>query len=336
MISVIIIYFNDLLSFDKLDSKLNILKLGLRSLYRSRRTIIHLLTLDMSYSKSLAVQSNFQLAGHLTDIRKDISPEKAKKKLKKIRKKLAKLQDVMYAHDRYSVLVCLQGIDTAGKDSLIREVFKQMNVRGVNVESFKSPSEKELQHDYLWRHEIKLPEKGKFTVFNRTHYENVLVTRVRPELLLNERIPGLNQVDDLPDTFWTTRFQQINSFEKRLHENGTIILKFFLNLSKEEQKYRLLRRLEKEEKNWKFSAGDLKERALWDQYMTCYQEAIQKTSQSEAPWFIIPADSKPVARYLVAKIIYEVLSELPDIKYPEMPDSFENEKALYKRQLESD
>src|SRR5690606_20897812 len=159
-----------------------------------------------------------------TDVCDKISPDIAQEELKKLRKKLAKLQDVMYAHDRYSVLVCLQGIDTAGKDSLIREVFKQMNVRGVNVESFKSPSEKELQHDYLWRHEIKLPEKGKFTVFNRTYYENVLVTRVHPELLLNERIPGIERVDDLPDNFWKTRYQQINSFEKRLQENGTIVL----------------------------------------------------------------------------------------------------------------
>src|SRR5690606_13343906 len=135
-----------------------------------------------------------------------------------------------------------------------------------------------------------LPEKGKFTVFNRTYYENVLVTRVHPELLLNERIPGIERVDDLPDNFWKTRYQQINSFEKRLQENGTIVLKFFLNLSKEEQKYRLLRRLEKENKNWKFSAGDLQERAVWDQYMACYQEAIQKTSKPAAPWFIIPAD----------------------------------------------
>lgn len=243
---------------------------------------------------------------------------------------------MLYAHNRYAVLICLQGIDAAGKDSLIREVFKQMNVRGVRVASFKSPSAKELQHDYMWRHEIQLPEKGKFTVFNRTHYENVLVTRVHPELLLAERIPGIEDVHDVPDDFWEMRYRQMNAFEKRLNQNGTVVLKFFLNLSKEEQKHRLLRRLKKEEKNWKFSAGDLKERALWDQYMACYEEAIRETTSRAAPWYIIPADNKHVARYLVAKIIYQALSALPGIRYPEMPDNFDEEKAFYKRQLESE
>ena len=304
--------------------------------YRSPFGSLHSYINRMSYLKELAATRSFQLDRYPSDFSARISPEKAKKKLKKLRKKIAELQDKMYAHDRYGVLICLQGIDTAGKDSLIREVFKEMNVRGVNVESFKTPSKTELQHDYLWRHEIKLPEKGKFTVFNRTHYENVLVTRVHPELLLHEQIPGIEQVADIPNDFWKMRFEQINAFEKRVTQNGTIVLKFFLNLSKDEQKHRLLRRLDKEDKNWKFSAGDLKERALWARYMDCYQEAIQQTSKRLAPWYIIPADSKPVARYLVAKIIYEVLSARADIKYPEMPDSFDQEKEQYKRQLHSE
>ncbi len=289
-----------------------------------------------NYAKTFAAKGNFKIKEHPTDIRDVIDPEFAKTELKKLRKKIAAIQDMMYAHDKYSVLICLQGMDTAGKDSLIREVFKAINVRGVLVESFKTPSEEELQHDYLWRHEIKLPEKGKFTVFNRTHYENVLVTRVHPEYLLNERIPHINDPKNLPKDFWKMRFEQINNFEKRITENGTIVMKFFLNLSKKEQKERLLSRLEEEEKNWKFSPGDLAERKLWDKYMQCYEEAIQNCSKKNAPWYIIPSDSKPVARYLVAQIIYELLVAYKDIKYPEMPPEIEEHKRKYKEQLETE
>ncbi|MVZ61107.1 PPK2 family polyphosphate kinase [Sphingobacterium humi] len=289
-----------------------------------------------NYAKTFAAKGNFKIKEHPTDIRDVIDPEFAKTELKKLRKKIAAIQDMMYAHDKYSVLICLQGMDTAGKDSLIREVFKAINVRGVLVESFKTPSEEELQHDYLWRHEIKLPEKGKFTVFNRTHYENVLVTRVHPEYLLNERIPHINDPKNLPKDFWKMRFEQINNFEKRITENGTIVMKFFLNLSKKEQKERLLSRLEEEEKNWKFSPGDLAERKLWDKYMQCYEEAIQNCSKKNAPWYIIPSDSKPVARYLVAQIIYELLVAYKDIKYPEMPPEIEEHKRKYKEQLEAE
>ena len=189
--------------------------------------------------------------------------ESAKKKLKKLRKELSDLQDTMYAHGKYSMLVCLQGMDTAGKDSLIREVFKDVNARGVVVHSFKVPTEKELKHDFLWRHYIALPERGKIGVFNRTHYENVLVTRVHPEYILGENIPSVNSVKDLDDAFYHSRMDHINNFEKHISDNGTIVLKFFLHLSKEEQAHRLLRRINLKEKNWKFSSGDLKERKLW-------------------------------------------------------------------------
>ncbi len=289
-----------------------------------------------NYSKKLAAKSNFKLKEHPTNIKDEISKDDAKIELKELRKKIAALQDKMYADDRYSVLICLQGMDTSGKDSLIREVFKEMNVRGVVVESFKTPTELELQHDYLWRHEIRLPEKGKFTVFNRTHYENVLVTRVHPEYLLNERIPNITDPHHLPSDFWEMRFDQINNFEKRLTQNGMIILKFFLNVSKEEQKERLLSRLEEEEKNWKFSPGDLKERALWDKYMECYEDAIRNTTKKDAPWYIIPSDSKPISRFLVASIIYETLLEYKDIHYPEMPEEVEEHKRKYKEQLEAE
>ncbi|GAL81779.1 Bll6474 protein [Algibacter lectus] len=225
----------------------------------------------------------------------------AKSELKSIRKKLGEWQNIMYAHDKHAVLVCLQGMDTSGKDSLVREVFKEFNVRGIECHSFKVPTDLERGHDYLWRHYLVLPQRGKFGVFNRTHYENVLVTRVHPEYILGENIPGIETVDDVNEAFWDKRFEQINNFEKHLADNGTIIFKFFLNLSKEEQKSRLLRRLDKPEKNWKFSPDDLKERKLWDKYQDCYQDAINRTSKSHAPWYTIPADDKPTARLLVAK-----------------------------------
>ncbi|MFL1012356.1 PPK2 family polyphosphate kinase [Flavisericum labens] len=260
--------------------------------------------------------------------------KKAKKKLKSIRKELGDWQNSMYAHDKYAVLVCLQGMDTAGKDSLIREVFKDFNARGVMVHSFKVPTEAELGHDYLWRHYIALPDRGKFAVFNRTHYENVLVTRVHPEYILGENIPTVNSLEDINDAFWESRFEQINNFEKHLADNGTIIFKFFLNVSKEEQKNRLLRRLNKPEKNWKFSPGDLDERELWDNYQMCYEEAINKTSKPHAPWYTIPADDKLTARYLVAKILYDKLTAYTDIKEPELENNIKANLENYKNQLE--
>jgi len=259
-----------------------------------------------------------------------------KKKLKDVRKELGKLQDTMYAHNKYSVLVCLQGMDTSGKDSLIREVFKDFNVRGIEVHSFKVPTELELGHDYIWRHYIALPQRGRFGIFNRTHYENVLVTRVHPRYILGENIPTVTSIEDIDGAFWDNRFEQINNFEKHIADNGTIIFKFFLNLSKEEQKFRLLRRLNKKEKNWKFSSGDLKERKLWDKYQECYEDAINRTSNPHAPWYTIPADDKATARYLVAKIMYDTLSEYADIQEPELDDESKSYIEIYKQQLNSE
>jgi PPK2 family polyphosphate:nucleotide phosphotransferase len=266
----------------------------------------------------------------------DASEKKLKKRLEKVRVLLGKFQDVLYAHDKYSVLICLQGMDTSGKDSLIREVFKDFNARGVEVHSFKVPTELERSHDYLWRHYLVLPAKGKFGVFNRTHYENVLVTRVHPEYILGEHIPGIHTVSDIDDAFWEKRFEQINAFEKHLAQNGTIIFKFFLNLSKEEQRQRLLRRLELKEKNWKFSAGDLKERALWDNYQQCYEDAINKTSRPHAPWFVIPADNKEAARVIVAEILLKELKKYKDVQEPELDSETKANIEEYKNQLENE
>jgi len=261
--------------------------------------------------------------------------EKAGKKLKKVRNKISELQDAMYAEGKYATLICLQGMDTAGKDSLIREVFKEVNVRGVEVHSFKVPTELELKHDYIWRHYIALPAKGKIGVFNRTHYENVLVTRVHPEYILAENIPSIKSIDDVNDDFFNNRMVEINNFEKTISDSGTVILKFFLNISKDEQKNRLLRRLRLKQKNWKFSPSDLKERKFWDQYQFCYQELLNKTSTENAPWYVIPADDKPTARLIVAETILNTFKKY-NFKEPELADKYKIHLEDYRSQLENE
>ncbi|MDG2436495.1 MAG: polyphosphate kinase 2 family protein [Polaribacter sp.] len=258
--------------------------------------------------------------------------EDSKKELKKVRKKISTLQDRMYAEGKYSILICLQGMDTSGKDSLIREVFKDVNARGVEVHSFKVPTELELKHDFLWRHYLALPSKGKIGVFNRTHYENVLVTRVHPEYIFGENISGVGSLSDLNDEFYHDRMDRINNFENHLAKSGTIILKFFLNLSKDEQKNRLLRRLNLPEKNWKFSTGDLKERKLWDKYQYCYEDLLNRTSKENAPWFVIPADDKPTARLLLAEILLKNLKKY-NFKEPTLPLKIVDQIDDFKAQL---
>ncbi len=280
----------------------------------------------------LIADKNFNISKSVTHL-SEISDDEAKDALKKVRKKLSKLQETLYAHGKYSVLICLQGMDTSGKDSLVREVFKEFNTSGIEVHSFKVPTELELKHDFLWRHYIALPPRGKFGIFNRTHYENVLVTKVHPEYILGENIPHIQSVEDIDETFWDGRYEQIRNFEKHLTDNGTVIFKFFLNLSKAEQKSRLIRRIEKEEKNWKFSASDLKERKLWGQYQECYEQALQETSTANAPWYVIPADSKPVARYLVANTILEKLETFTDIDEPELDPKTKDNLLHYLKEL---
>lgn len=278
----------------------------------------------------------FKLADRPTLEKRPESDKELKKHLEDIREELGDFQNTMYAHGKYAVLICFQGMDTAGKDSLIREVFKDCNVRGVQVHSFKVPTPIELGHDYIWRHYIALPPRGKFGVFNRTHYENVLVTRVHPEYILNENIPGIDSVEDIDDAFWDQRFRQINDFERHIVENGTIVFKFYLHLSKEEQRYRLLRRIRLEEKNWKFSPGDLEERQLWKSYMACYEEAIQRTTFDHAPWYVVPADNKRAARVIVASILLDELKQYKDIDEPELEPKIKEKIALYKEQLENE
>lgn len=287
-------------------------------------------------SNHFIVNQSVQLNNLPTKIDLDASKDTIENALEDVCKDLADIQNNMYAHGKYAALICIQGMDTAGKDSLIREVFKELNARGVVVHSFKVPTDLELRHDYLWRHYIALPERGKFGVFNRTHYENVLVTRVHPGYILGENLPDVNSIDDVNEAFWDKRFNQINDFEKHIAENGTIIFKFFLHLSKDEQKNRLLRRLDKPEKNWKFSPGDLKERKLWDTYQFCYEDAINRTSKPHAPWYAIPADDKPTARYLVAKILLDKLKTYEDIVPPELEGDIKANIPMYRKELESE
>jgi PPK2 family polyphosphate:nucleotide phosphotransferase len=245
---------------------------------------------------------------------------------------LSDLQDTLYAHNRYGILICLQGMDTSDKNSLIREVFKNFNSRGVVVHSFKMPNSNELERDYLWRHYLALPEKGKFSVFNRTHCENVLVTRLHPEYILKENLPGIEDVSSITPAFWENRMEQIRNFEKHITQNGTIVLKFFLHMSKEEQRERLLRRLEEKKHNSKLSLGDLKERERWADYMQYYEEAINKTSTVYAPWYAIPADDKEMTR-IVTKIIWEEMQQHTDIQMPDMDDEIQQNIELYKEML---
>lgn len=239
-----------------------------------------------------------------------------KEKLKKEVKKISKLQELLYAHDKYSVLLIFQAMDAAGKDSTIRAVMSGINPAGCQVSAFKKPSSEELDHDFLWRVGKRLPERGRIGVFNRSHYEEVLVLRVHPEYLKSARLPGVTPEPEL----WQQRYESIRNFEQHLHRNGTIILKFFLNVSLDEQRLRFLSRLNDPEKFWKFSSGDLDERACWGEYMTAYQIALNETSCEQAPWYAIPADNKPYMRYRVAKTIRRALEEL-DMHYPEVSEA---------------
>lgn len=246
---------------------------------------------------------------------KSVNKVQAEELLDQGRKSLAEIQDKLYAHNRFRILIILQAMDAAGKDSTVKHILSGLNPLSVKIHNFKIPTPQELDHDYLWRHNLAMPARGEIAIHNRSHYENVLVTRVHPEYVLTENLPSINSVKEIDDNFWNERFKQINRFEKNLHQNGMIILKFFLHLSKKEQKKRLLERIDDPTKNWKFSFGDLKERDRWNDYQKAYELAIEATSKDYAPWFIIPADDKWYARLAIASIITRQLEELK-IGYP--------------------
>jgi len=242
------------------------------------------------------------------------------------RQKLIEMQELLWASDSYSMLIILQGMDAAGKDGTIQHVMSGVNPQGCEVASFKTPSEEELNHDFLWRHTKALPERGKIGIFNRSYYEDVLIVKVRPEVFEKQKLP--QQLEG--KKFWDQRYEDINMFERHLVRNGTVILKFFLHVSKEEQKVRLLKRLETHDKEWKFSLFDLSERSKWDDYVQAYEDVFNNTSTEWAPWYIIPADKKWVSHSLISEIIVSQIDKL-DLKYPvlskEQSEALKNAKA---------
>ena len=248
----------------------------------------------------------------LKELGKELVKEKAKEILEQNIAELAEAQQVLYADDRYSLLIVFHAMDAAGKDGTIRHVMSGVNPQGCQVYSFKRPSAEELDHNFLWRFMRRLPERGNIGIFNRSYYEDVLVVKVHPELLDQQKLPDGKRGRSL----WEARYEDINAFEKHLVRNGTVVLKFFLNVSKDEQKKRFLERLERPEKNWKFSAADLVERAYWDDYVAAFEDAITATSTEWAPWYVIPADHKWATRSVVAEIIAGTLKGL-DLRYPE-------------------
>lgn len=277
--------------------------------------------------------SKVDLRDHATDLTGDYNDKKdAVADLEKNIERLAELQDVLYAQDRQSLLIIFQAMDAAGKDGAIEHVMSGINPQGCHVVSFKQPSDEELSHDYLWRCAKNLPERGKIGIFNRSHYEEVLVVRVHPEILQNQHLPDSVKNDK---DIWKTRYKQIRNFEEHLAENGTHIIKFFLNLSKDEQKQRFLDRIEEPEKNWKFSMGDVKERGHWDDYMQAYTDAIEATSTEKAPWYIIPADKKWFTRLAVSEVIVQTMESL-DLHYPKVTEEHEKEISEAKKLLEDE
>jgi len=250
-----------------------------------------------------------------TRYRGNLQKEEGEERLEEIKLKLNVSQETLYAEDRYSVLVIFQAMDAAGKDSAIQHVMSGLNPQGCQVYSFKAPNPEEYDHDFLWRHYKALPEKGRVGIHNRSHYENVLVCKVHPEYVLNERIPGYHDVKKIDDEFWKKRYESIRNFEQHLNNNGTVIIKIFLHVSKEEQKQRFLDRINDPSKNWKFSSGDIEERKLWEEYMTAYEEAITATSTEGSPWYIIPADQKWYARLAISHILAETFKKL-NLKFP--------------------
>lgn len=277
--------------------------------------------------------------GHKISLRKDYDPEftagfkdkkDARKKLEQNIAELAEYQDILYAQDTYALLLIFQAMDAAGKDGAIKHVMSGVNPQGCQVYSFKSPSAEELDHDYLWRTNKVMPERGRIGIFNRSYYEEVLVVRVHPELLDHQKIPPSAR-----ENIWKRRYEQINNMEKYLSENGVVILKFFLNVSKEEQKKRFLERIDRPEKNWKFSTADAKERAFWDNYQKAYEDCLNRTSTEWAPWFVVPADNKWFTRLTVSEIVVRTLKRL-NLRYPEVSEERRQELLEIRKLLEDE
>lgn len=289
--------------------------------------------MDTNFSDDFLIKGSFSIKKASTQYKGKLSKEEGEALLIKEKEKLRELQEKLYSDGSQSLLVVLQAMDAAGKDSLVEHVFGGVNPQGCNVTSFKTPSSKEYSHDFLWRHYLALPQKGMIGIFNRSHYESVLVCKVHPEYNLSEKT--WKSVKDFDKKFWENRYESIRNFEKHLSQNGTTIIKIFLNVSKGEQKKRFLDRINEQEKNWKFSTADLPERALFDQYMNCYEEAINETSKDYAPWYVLPADDKWFARVAAIQIIIDTMEKM-NLKYPQLSEEDKKELKDAKKQLESE
>ena len=263
------------------------------------------------------------------------SKEKAVTEVKDDIAILASLQDKLYAQSRHAVLILFQAMDAAGKDSTIKHVMSGINPQGCQDYSFKTPTTEELAHDYLWRIHKCVPARGRIGIFNRSYYEDVLVTKVHPSLILNEALPGIQKECDFHKRFWKERYEDITHFENYLSRNGTTIIKFFLHLSKEEQNARFSERIDQQEKNWKFSANDMKERAFWDQYQGVFEDAIQNTSTKGNPWYIVPADAKWFLHLAVSKIIIQRLDKL-NLAYPTVSKESLKDLDAAKKELQAE
>lgn len=289
--------------------------------------------MDTNFSDDFQVNGKFSIKKHSTSYEGKLTKEEGIQLLAQEKEKLRELQEKLYADGSKSLLVVLQAMDAAGKDSLVEHVFGGVNPQGCNVTSFKTPSSKEYSHDFLWRHYLALPQKGMIGIFNRSHYESVLVCKVHPEYNLSEKT--WSSVKDFDNKFWENRYESIRNFEKHLSQNGTTVIKLFLNVSKNEQKKRFLDRINEQEKNWKFSMGDLPERALFDQYMDAYETAINETSKDHAPWYVLPADNKWFARVAAIQIIIDTLEKM-DLKYPTLSEKEKQELTDAKNTLENE
>ncbi|MGU3376296.1 polyphosphate kinase 2 family protein [Chryseobacterium sp. M5A1_1a] len=286
--------------------------------------------MDTNFSDDFIVNEKFSIKKSSTSYKGKLTKEEGIQLLIQEKEKLRELQERLYADGSQSLLVVLQAMDAAGKDSMIEHVFGGVNPQGCNVTSFKTPSSKEYSHDFLWRHYLALPQKGMIGIFNRSHYESVLVCKVHPEYNLSEKT--WSSVKDFDNKFWENRYESIRNFEKHLSQNGTTIIKIFLNVSKDEQKKRLLDRIDEQDKNWKFSAADLPERALFDKYMGAYETAINETSKDHAPWYVLPADNKWFARVAAVQIIIDTLEKM-NLKYPQLSEKDKEDLQQAKKQL---
>jgi PPK2 family polyphosphate:nucleotide phosphotransferase len=260
---------------------------------------------------------SFKLKDHVTDLPSETIKKELKKQLEADKEVISDLQEVLYASGKHSVLLLFQAMDAAGKDSCIRHVMSGVNPQGVDVRSFKAPSTKERSHDFLWRHARAMPLRGFIGIHNRSHYEEVLVTKVHPEFILGQNIAGIESVKDIDKAFWEQRYASIRNFEKHLAANGTVIMKFFLHMGKAAQKERFLERITDPSKNWKFSVNDVSERRLWDDYQDAYEQAIRATAAPHAPWYIIPADEQWESRAMVGRLLRLQLEAL-GLKHPEL------------------